>query len=82
MFFLGLLVLCAVAFFVGVGVPRMTVVFVVASLGVAVVVVGTVTADTENPLLVAVVDLVCVGVIAGCSAAGVVVRRATDRHAR
>jgi hypothetical protein len=82
MFFLGLLVLCAAGFLVGFLVRRMMVVSAVAALGVAVVVIGGVTTHTENPALVAVVQLVCTTVIAGCSALGVIARRETHRPTR
>lgn len=75
MFFVGLLVLCLAAFLVGFAVRRMLVVPAVAMLGIAVVVVDQLTGDLEDPLLVAVVQLACATVIAGCSAIGVVARR-------
>jgi L-cystine uptake protein TcyP (sodium:dicarboxylate symporter family) len=79
MFFLGLLVLCAASFLFGFGVRRMLVVPLVALLGISAVVADQLTGDLEDPVLVATVQLLCTAVIAGCSALGVVTRRA-NRH--
>ena len=82
MLFIGLLVLCGAGSLVGFLVRQMTVVFAVAALGLVVVIIANLTTHTENPELVAVVQLVCATVIAGCSALGVVARRATERRTR
>lgn len=82
MFFVGLVALCIVAFLAGFGAQRMWVVPLVTTLGLAVVVTDAVSGDAESPALVAVVQLVCVAVIAGCSALGVIARTAAGRRTR
>jgi hypothetical protein len=82
MLFLGLLVLCIIAFVAGFGAQWMWLVLLVAALGLAAVITGAVSGDAENPVFVAVVQLVCVGVIVGCSALGLVARSAARHRTR
>lgn len=82
MFFLGVLGAGVITYAIGFVVGRMMVVAVVVAVGIAVVLIDASTRHTENPALVAAVQLVCVGVIACCSALGVIAKRRRRYHTR
>lgn len=79
MFFVVLLALCAAAFLLGFLSRKMILVALLAAIGMALVAYNQATAHMENPALVAVVQLLCVGLIAASCAFGV---RSRKLHTR
>jgi hypothetical protein len=73
--FLALLGLAAAALVVGWLIRRWWIVPALAAAGAVVVVIDVTTGDAENQLLVAVVQLVCTGIIAGSGGVGCFVGR-------